>query len=916
MNGLRTYRDRRLELGDMIRAALHVARASGDQLAEKRARELLARLAADRFQLAVVGQFSRGKTTLMNALLGGTYLPMGALPMTSVITTVRYGSRPRAVVHRRASPLPIEVPLAEVAGFVAQASARRAELQVASVQVEIPAEILRLGFEFADTPGVGSAIEINTATTRQFLPQADAVIFVTGFDSPLTETEAGFLADAARHAGRLFLVLNKRNLVSDRDAAEAAEFVRRRVRDDLGIGEPRLFALSALEALEAVVQGDRGRLSGSGLPQLRTTLDEFLTTGKTRVFLGNIADRAAGLVSGQRRDLRLGRLRLDGGPDPSAVLAAFDTRMAELGRQRSAVADKIADRIDTGLPELLAARSHAWQASMRDLIEPRAGDALAAAGNGTVRSVLEDAQGKLEKAGRDIAGGWLDRRVGEVHELLTGLAAGEIGELLETARSPGAAGAGIAGLAADEDRRELAGWSAEDVPALAVPVPEWAVPVQMPRRSRRKAGTADGEARRYLEDALTAAIVAFDERARVGFQEAARDWAPALEEVTIRWRGSYGYLTGYLSEDDDDTIELCRIQYLGDPDEWAFAIWQASTDSYAGSVLLDGRPAGHPNLALDTACTLYLAGTSDYPVQPDKPLKDLRGAALGVLLVSVEDGHDLGQCLIAADVAGEDDVGHADGLGCRIDRAEHRDHAGKQLAGHLRAADAQAVHGDVVGGDPALGDDPGGPGGQRLPDGPGQGRGDRAGDGQAVRGVAAADQGAAGVEQDIGAAQRRGDLPGRIRHHLARAGEDGGDVEFDVGGGAARAQRGNLPAGLADVGSDHDQAVPAACRAGPDLLAAKRRPRRQAGQGPHERGPGAEQERLAGPLGQQHPAGHRFQVGVLGGVDDDPRPAVHAGQQVTHPGRPAEPDVGQADAGDVAALDRPAAFLADEVFQV
>jgi hypothetical protein len=108
---------------------------------------------------------------------------------------------------------------------------------------------------------------------------------------------------------------------------------------------------------------------------------------------------------------------------------------------------------------------------------------------------------------------------------------------------------------------------------------------------------------------------------------ASQRW-PALEEVTIRWRGSCGYLTGYLSEDDDDTIELCRIQYLGDPDEWAFAIWQASTDSYAGSVLLDGRPAGHPNLALDTACTLYLAGTSDYPVQPDKPLKDLRGAAL------------------------------------------------------------------------------------------------------------------------------------------------------------------------------------------------------------------------------------------------------------------------------------------------
>ncbi len=518
----------------MIRAALYVARASEDQLAEKRARELLARLAADRFQLAVVGQFSRGKTTLMNALLGGAYLPMGALPMTSVITTVRFGSRPRAIVQRRGSPLPVEVPLAEVAGFVAQASARRAELQVVSVQVEIPAEILRLGFEFVDTPGVGSAIEINTATTRQFLPEADAVIFVTGLDSPLTESEAGFLADAARHAGRLFFVLNKRDLVCDDDAAAAAEFVRRRVRDDLGIDEPRLFALSARDALEAVVQGDRGRLSGSGLEQLRATLEEFLTTGKTRVFLGNIAGRAARLVSGQRRDLRLGRLRLDGGPDPSVVLAAFDTRMAELGGQLSAAADRIAERIDTGLPERLAARSHAWQAGLRELIEPRAGDALAAGGDGTVRGVLAAARDKLEEAGRDVVGGWLDRRVGEVYELLTSLAAAEIGELLQMSRSPGMIGAEIAGLAVVDERRESAGWSAEDVPALALPIPEWAVPVQMPRRARRKAGTADEEVRRQLQEALSAAIVAFDERVRAAFQAAASDWARKLDDLAGR----------------------------------------------------------------------------------------------------------------------------------------------------------------------------------------------------------------------------------------------------------------------------------------------------------------------------------------------------------------------------------------------
>ena len=409
MNGLTAYRDSRLELGDMIRAALHLARGSGDEEAEKRARELLARLAADRFQLAVVGQFSRGKTTLMNALLGGAYLPMGALPMTSVITTVRYGSQPRALVRRRASHLRVEVPLADVAEFVSSSSTERAGVQVATVEVEVPAEILRLGFELVDTPGVGSAIAINTATTRRFLPQADAVIFVTGFDSPLTDTEVRFLADAARHAGKLFLVLNKRDLVSGRDAVAVTEFVRRRLREDLGLSEPRLFGVSALEALEATVQGDSERLSGSGLGPLHAALTGFLATGKTRLFLRNVAERGAALVAGQRRNLQLGRLALDGGPHPSQLLTAFAVRMAELDKERRSTADMITSRIESGLAGLLAERSPQWQASLKDLLDPCIGHAIHAGAAASAPDRLKTAQKRLEEAGRGIAASWLER---------------------------------------------------------------------------------------------------------------------------------------------------------------------------------------------------------------------------------------------------------------------------------------------------------------------------------------------------------------------------------------------------------------------------------------------------------------------------------------------------------------------------
>jgi replication fork clamp-binding protein CrfC len=198
-DALAEYRRHKLELAELIRAVLSVAAERRDEEKQAAARDLQARLAEDSFQLAVVGQFSRGKSTLMNAILGGSYLPTGALPMTSVVTTVRYGSRPRALVQRAGSSFPIETPLDELVRFVAQASLEREELRVASAEVEVPAEILRLGFSFVDTPGIGSAIVANTATTESFLPEADAVIFVTSFDAPLSEAEVEFLVKVRRH---------------------------------------------------------------------------------------------------------------------------------------------------------------------------------------------------------------------------------------------------------------------------------------------------------------------------------------------------------------------------------------------------------------------------------------------------------------------------------------------------------------------------------------------------------------------------------------------------------------------------------------------------------------------------------------------------------------------------------------------
>ena len=72
---------------------------------------------------------------------------------------------------------------------------------------------------------------------------------------------------------------------------------------------------------------------------------------------------------------------------------------------------------------------------------------------------------------------------------------------------------------------------------------------------------------------------------------ASQRW-PQLEEVTISWRGGYGYVSAYLTE--DEAIPVCRLRYLGSDTDWGFALYQASSEDYDDTLLPDGSPIRHP----------------------------------------------------------------------------------------------------------------------------------------------------------------------------------------------------------------------------------------------------------------------------------------------------------------------------------
>jgi hypothetical protein len=91
---------------------------------------------------------------------------------------------------------------------------------------------------------------------------------------------------------------------------------------------------------------------------------------------------------------------------------------------------------------------------------------------------------------------------------------------------------------------------------------------------------------------------------------AERHW-PQLTRVQVTYRGAFGYVTGILR--DGEYIPLCRLRYGGSAHSFGFAIYSAARDRYEDSVLRTGFPAGTPQEALDTACTIHLAGLGHEP---------------------------------------------------------------------------------------------------------------------------------------------------------------------------------------------------------------------------------------------------------------------------------------------------------------
>ena len=188
------------------------------------------------FLMVVVGEFNAGKSAVINALLGGDYLPEGVVPTTSELVLIRHSDA------------------------VEQPGADRG-MAVRRLPVPWLQEV-----NLVDTPGTNAVIRQHQELTEHFVPRSDLVLFVTSADRPFSESERAFLQQIRDWGKKVVIVINKIELLTtEAEQRQVLEFVRQNAHELLGVA-PAIFAVSARLALEAKIRGESEEERGAREP--------------------------------------------------------------------------------------------------------------------------------------------------------------------------------------------------------------------------------------------------------------------------------------------------------------------------------------------------------------------------------------------------------------------------------------------------------------------------------------------------------------------------------------------------------------------------------------------------------------------------------------------------------------------------
>ncbi|MGC1307218.1 MAG: dynamin family protein [Phormidesmis sp.] len=293
------YRRTTFMLSDWLRRLSVAANELALDEAAISSEDMQRRIEANAFSIAVVGEFKRGKSTLINALLGRAVLPADTLPATATLNRIRYGTKAQATIHYQDGRLE-DVPIANLSQYVTKLTPQSAKkaATVREAVIYYPTPYCQNGVDILDTPGLEDEAAM-TAITLAALSQVDAAIFVVMAYSPFSQSERAFFSEKLLQQGLESLLVVVTGIDRCQDSESAASVVQRvenQIRSTIlqsvaasfgdrseqykayatRLDRLKVIGVSAYQALQAKVTHDSALFARSGFAELEGALKKLL----------------------------------------------------------------------------------------------------------------------------------------------------------------------------------------------------------------------------------------------------------------------------------------------------------------------------------------------------------------------------------------------------------------------------------------------------------------------------------------------------------------------------------------------------------------------------------------------------------------------------------------------------------------
>jgi GTPase SAR1 family protein len=285
------FQEKQNVLANLIKRHLKLIRSLNMTQSENSLQQLETLVQSESFKVLVLGEFKRGKSTFINALLGEEVLPAYARPCTAIINEVKWGNTRRALLHPTKSEEnsvtePQEIPVNQIEEYVvikddvSEINSNPYE----KVELFWPLELCRNGVEIIDSPGLNEH-DTRQKVTMEYLSSVDAILFVLSCEALASKSEMDVIDNTLIPTGHedIFFICNRFNMIRAREKDSIKQHGINKLAPKTKRGAERVFFISALDGLEGRLEDDYERVENSGLLLVEKELEKFLSTERGNI---------------------------------------------------------------------------------------------------------------------------------------------------------------------------------------------------------------------------------------------------------------------------------------------------------------------------------------------------------------------------------------------------------------------------------------------------------------------------------------------------------------------------------------------------------------------------------------------------------------------------------------------------------